>query len=176
MNMKTSRRWAQVGALVALAAFGAACSDSDDTNRTVTAVDYSFQDLPKSVDAGTTLTLKNNSDKELHEMVVFRIPDNERRSVQELVNLPESEQEAIFGGGPPAFVLIAPPGGGEMIKALGDGTLTEKGRYAVTCFIPTGADPQAYLQAAQSASDGPPDVAGGPPHVTHGMYGEITVK
>lgn len=109
-------------------------------------------------------------------MVVFRIPDNERRSVQELVNLPEAEQEAIFGGGPPAFVLIAPPGGGEMIKALGDGKLTEKGRYAVTCFIPTGADPQAYLQAAQSASDGPPEVAGGPPHVTRGMYGEITVK
>ncbi len=175
MNMKTSRRWAQVGALVALAAFGAACSDSDDT-KTVTAVDYSFQNLPKSVDAGTTLTLKNSSDKELHEMVAFRIPDNERRSVQELVNLPEAEQEAIFGGGPPAFVLTAPPGGAEMIKSLGDGTLTEKGRYAVTCFIPTGADPAAYLQAAQSASDGPPQVAGGPPHVTQGMYGEITVK
>ena len=176
MNMKTSRRWAQVGALVALAAFGAACSDSDsDKTRTVTAVDYSFQDLPKSVDAGTTFTLKNNSDKELHEMVVFRIPDNERRPVQELVNLPESEQEAIFGAGPPAFVLMAPPGG-EMIKALGDGTLTEKGRYAVTCFVPTGVDPQAYLQAAQAASDGPPDVPGGPPHITQGMYGEITVK
>ena len=176
MNMKTSRRWAHVVALVALAAFGAACSDSDgDETKTVTAVDYSFQGLPKSVDAGTTLTLKNNSQKELHEMVVFRIPDNERRSVQELVNLPESEQEAIFGGGPPAFVLMAAPGG-EMIKALGDGKLTEKGRYAVTCFVPTGVDPQAYLQAAQAASDGPPDVGGGPPHITQGMYGEITVK
>ena len=109
-------------------------------------------------------------------MVVFRIPDNERRSVEELVNLPEAEQEAIFGGGPPAFVLTAPPGGAEMIKSLGDGTLTEKGRYAVTCFIPTGADPAAYLQALQSASDGPPQVAGGPPHVTQGMFGEITVK
>ena len=175
MNMKTSRRWAQVAALVALAAFGAACGDSDDT-KTVTAVDYSFQNLPKSVDAGTTFTLKNSSDKELHEMTVFRLPDNERRSVQELINLPESEQEAIFGGGPPAFVLIAPPGGGETIKALGDGTLTEKGRYAVMCSIPTGADPQAFLQAVQSATDGPPQVAGGPPHLTQGMYGEITVK
>ena len=73
-------------------------------------------------------------------------------------------------------MLLASPGDGEVIKALGDGKLTEKGRYLVVCFIPTGADPAAYLQAVQSSSDGPPDVAGGPPHVTQGMYGAITVE
>lgn len=159
-------------ALAASALLATACGGSDDT-RTVTAADYSFQNLPSSVDAGTTLTLRNASDKELHEMVVIRIPDDERRSVQELVNLPEAEQEALFGGGPPAMVLLAPPGGGEIIKAVGDGKLTEKGRYAVVCFIPTGADPAAYLA---DTGGGPPQVAGGPPHVAQGMYGQITVK
>ena len=61
-----------------------------------------------------------------------------------------------------------------MIKAVGDGKLTEKGRYAVICTIPTGADPQAYLNAPPS--DGPPNVPGGPPHLVNGMFGEITVK
>lgn len=49
------------------------------------------------------------------------------------------------------------------------------GRYAVVCFIPTGADPQAYLEAAQT-SDGPPQVAGGEPNVAKGMFAEVVVK
>jgi len=173
MSITTPRRWARVGALVALAALGAACGGGDDT-KTVTAADYSFQNLPKEVDAGTTLAFKNASTKELHEMVVIRIPDDERRSVQELVNLPEAQQEALFSG-EPAMVLFAPPGG-EVIKAVGDGKLTEKGRYAVICAVPTGADPAAYLQAAQAGGNGPSQVAGGPPHLVQGMYGQITVK
>ena len=176
MTTRTSHRLARAGALAAMAVLAAACGDGGDDNRTVTAADYSFQNLPKSVDAGTTLNLKNSSTKELHEMVVIRIPDEEKRPVQELLNLPEPQQEAIFGRAEPAMVLIAPPSGGEVIKAVGDGKLTEKGRYAVVCFIPTGADPAAYLAAAQSAGDGPPQVAGGPPHIAQGMFGEITVK
>ena len=176
MTTRTSYRRVGAGAFAAMALLAAACGGGGDDTKTVTAADYAFEDLPKSVDAGTTLTLKNASTKEIHEMVVFRIPDGEKRSVQQLVNLPESEQTAIFGEGPPAMVMIAPPGGGEMIQALGDGKLTEKGRYAVVCFIPTGADPAAYLAAAQAPSDGPPQVAGGPPHTAQGMYGEITVK
>ena len=43
------------------------------------------------MDAGTTLAFKNASTKELHEMVVIRIPDDERRSVQ-------------VAGGPPHLV------------------------------------------------------------------------
>lgn len=176
MRTKISRRWGAAGAVAAMALLAAACGGGDDT-REVTAKDYAFQNLPRSVDAGTTLTLKNASTKELHEMVVLRIPDGEKRSVQELINLPESEQEALFGAGPPAMVLLAPPNGGETIKAVGDGKLTEKGRYAVVCFIPTGVDPEAYLAASEAATDGPPEIPGaGPPHAFQGMYGEITVK
>lgn len=178
MRSTRSRRHTRLaGALVALGVVATACGGSDDETRTVTAADYAFQDLPSRVDAGTTLDLTNVSAREIHEMVVIRIPDNEQRPVQELVNLPESEQEAIFGNAEPAMVLVAPPNGGEVIKAVGDGTLTEPGRYAVVCFIPVGADPAAYLAAAQNPDGGPPpDVGGGPPHVTQGMFGEITVE
>ena len=74
-----------------------------------------------------------------------------------------------------AMVLLAPPGSSEQIVAVGDGSLTEPGRYLVACFIPTGADPQAYLDAASSSEGGPPEVEGGPPHFTHGMWAEVTV-
>src|SRR5687767_5724197 len=118
MRITRHRRWAQMGALVALATLGAACG-ADDGERTVTAADYSFQNLPKSVDAGTTLTLKNSSTKELHEMVVIRLKDDEKRPVSELIALPEAQAEQAFAG-EPVMVLLAPPNGGEMIKAVGD--------------------------------------------------------
>ena len=174
MRTKTSRRLTRAAAVAAMATVAAACGGGDGTE-TVTAVDYAFQNLPSEVDAGTTLKLENDSTKELHEMVIFRIPDDERRPVSELVRLPEAEQEAIFGEGPPLAVLLRAPGG-EQINAVGDGKLTQPGRYAVVCFIPTGADPAEYLAAAASPSEGPPQVAGGPPHAFQGMFGEITVK
>jgi plastocyanin len=175
MQLKiTKPRFVRAGAIIALAALATACGGGDDEVRTVTGADYSFQNLPREVDAGTEFTFTNSSTRELHEMVVIRIPDSETRPVADLVRLPESQQEAIFGSAEPAMVLLAPPGGGEMIKAVGDGKLNEKGRYAVVCFIPTGADPQAYLNAPQTG--GPPQVAGGPPHAAQGMFGEITVK
>ncbi len=174
MRRITTSRLARAGAVLALATLAAACGGSDDEVKTVTGADYSFQNLPKEVDAGTEFKFTNSSSKELHEMVVIRIPDSERRPVADLVRLSEAEQGAIFGSAEPAMVLLAPPGGGEMIKAVGDGKINEPGRYAVVCFIPTGADPQAYLNAPQTG--GPPQVAGGPPHAAQGMFGEITVK
>ena len=81
---------------------------------------------------------------------------------------------ALFASGAPALVIVAGPNGGEQIVAEGDGTLSEPGRYAIVCFIPTGADPEAYFAAAATA-DGPPQVEGGAPHLAHGMYAELLV-
>ena len=173
MTTRIPRRLGRAGAVAAMAVVAAACGGGDDT-KTVTAADYSFQNLPKEVDAGTTLKLENSSPRELHEMVLIRIPDSETRPVTELVKLPESELERLFAGDPAMVLLRAP--GGEQINAVGDGKVTEKGRYAVICGIPTGADPAAYLAAAQSSQGGPPQVAGGPPHFVNGMFGEIRVK
>ncbi|MEZ5320598.1 MAG: hypothetical protein R2698_00630 [Microthrixaceae bacterium] len=183
--------------LAALVLGGAGCGDdttasNDDTTArraatttttasaptvTVYAEDYKFVGLPKSVKVGTKLALSNRSTSELHELVVIRIPDSETRSVDELVKLPESELDALFGSAQPAAVLLHTPGEGETIDAVGDGTLSSPGRYAVICSIPVGVDPAAYLAAAQSAGDGPPSIPNaGPPHFTQGMYAELTVE
>src|SRR5690606_38198407 len=50
----------------------------------ITLVDFAFQGLPASVPAGTRLTVKNDSTAELHEIVVFKLPEGETRSAAEL--------------------------------------------------------------------------------------------
>lgn len=159
-----------------------AVAEADDTEPAATTsievelADYEFVGLPDTVPAGTTLTVTNSSANELHELVAFRLPDDEDRTLDELLALPPDEAEAALGG-PPVTVLLSGPGGGEQITAVGDGTLTEPGRYVVACFIPTDADPAEYLAAAEEAGDGPPEgVAGGPPHLVHGMVAELIVE
>ena len=142
----------------------------------VTLSDYKFEGLPDEVPVGTTLRVTNASQMELHELVAMKLPDGEERPIDELLALPEEEQAKIIPQDQePAMVLLAAPGSEEEIQAVGDGTLTEPGRYLIACFIPTGADPQAYLDAASSSEAGPPEVEGGPPHFTQGMYAELIV-
>jgi hypothetical protein len=140
----------------------------------VVAFDYGYEGIPDSVDAGTVFTLVNTAPAELHEFVALRLPDDEDRPVSELVTLPIEELGAILAV-EPAAVLLALPDGGQMIPAVGDGTLAEPGRYAIICMIPTGADPQGYLDAAAASQGGPPEVEGGPPHIALGMFAEVTV-
>jgi hypothetical protein len=135
--------------------------------------DYAFAGLPGTVAAGTRFTVVNESDDELHELVAFLLPDEEDRSVEELTTL--SPGELVGSLGEPVTVLLAEPGG-PTIPAVGDGTLAETGRYAIMCFIPTGADPQEYLRVAAETEEGPPQVDGGPPHFVQGMFAELTVN
>jgi plastocyanin len=150
----------------------------DTTGETIEVVgtDYAFGGIPATVAPGTRFTLTNASDVELHELVAFKVPDGETRTLEDIVALPPAEQEAIFGQGPPAMVQIAMPASNEAIMPIGDGTVTEPGRYVVACFIPQGADPQEYMEAAQQSTEGPPQVEGGPPHIALGMYAEFTVE
>jgi hypothetical protein len=140
----------------------------------VDGVDYGYENLPDEIAAGTTLTFTNTSDAEFHEMVVIRIPDSETRPVSELALLPQEESDAIFADTMPALVSVAGPGE-EGMPVVGDGVISEPGRYAVVCFIPIGADPQAIMDSMQSESSTPPDLGDGAPHITAGMYAELTV-
>ncbi len=162
-------------ALLLLALVGAGCSSDESEPRTieVKAVDYGFEGLPEAIGAGSTLTLVNESSVELHELVAIRLPEGEDRSADELVQLPPDELAQFF----PLVdsVIIAPPEA-EGFAVEGTGTLTEPGRYLIICAIPTGADPNEYIAAAAESDGGPPDVAGGPPHLAMGMYGEVTVE
>lgn len=178
--------------LVALAIVAAACSSDDGADTTTTeattttttaasapatvevqAIDYAYVGLPAEVPSGTEIRLVNESEAELHEFVAIRLPDDETRSVQELVQLPPEELAALF----PlvSTVIIAPPTEAGF-PVEGTGVLTEPGRYAIICAIPTGADPAEYLAAAAESEGGPPEVPGGPPHFVQGMIGEIVVN
>lgn len=170
------RLLAPVTALVTTLTLGA-CGDDDAGStsepRTVeiTAVDFAFEGVPESVSAGSTLELRNDADRELHEIVAFRL-DDESRTLGEILSLEQTEVQAILGE--PTTVILAPPGSEQVATPVGDGTLRAPGRYALLCFIPTGVDPDEYLAAA-ATSEGPPDVGGGPPHIAHGMFAEVDV-
>lgn len=141
----------------------------------VTAVDYGFEGVPEQVAVGSTLTLTNASEVELHELVAIRLADDETRTADELAALPEEELGALFADAEPAMVIIAMPGeAGTAI--IGDGSIAEAGRYLLICAIPVGADPEAFMAAAATATDGPPQVEGGAPHFTEGMYAELLVQ
>lgn len=159
------------GLVMALSGCGERAS-ADDLPMTVEIVgdDYSFAGVPEEIAAGATVTLRNDSDEELHEIVAIRLADDEDRPAAELIQLPPEEAAAL---GAPAAVILAPVGGGN-INAVGTGTLDEPGRYLLFCSIPVGADGEEYVAAA-ATSDGPPQVDGGPPHLVEGMWAEVTV-
>lgn len=87
----------------------------------VTAVDFGFENLPERIPAGTTLTLVNESAVELHELVAVRLPEEETRTVEELLASPE-DLAAYFAS--VATVVIASPGESGM-AVEGTGRLDE---------------------------------------------------
>lgn len=143
----------------------------------ITGVNYAFEGVPEEISAGTELTFTNGSDNEFHEVVVMRINDDETRSIEELLQLPEEEagQVTQFVG-----VLVAFPGeeGVNPEDPQGEAVipLEQSGRYALLCFIPTGADPEAFRAAIEGGATEPPQVDGGPPHFTQGMAAELVVS
>ncbi|WP_370327039.1 hypothetical protein [Euzebya sp.] len=165
-------------AIAALLVLATACSDdaaeTTDTapaasvatesaaSITVTGVDYAFEGLPAEIAAGTMVTFTNGSDVEAHELVLVRLPDDEDRPVTELIEGFEPTEE-------PALVSVAAPGEEGQVF-VGDGVVTEPGRYAVVCFLPVGADPEAILSGTG------PTESDAPPHAAEGMVAEVVVS
>lgn len=165
--------------LVALVALAAACAQSgtEPVGGTieVTGSDYEFAGVPALVAPGAELTFTNASDAEVHEMIVVKVIDGETRTLQEILELPNTESEGLleFQG-----VLVAMPGE-DGANPEGEGssiTVSEAGRYAVVCFIPQGADPAAVEAAIAAGGEGPPDLGGGTPHALLGMAAEFTIE
>ena len=150
----------------------AACGTSGPQEYAVTATDFAFTGIPDTVAVGSTVTLSNESNVELHEWVAIPLPTTETRTAEEIIADPEGLR-AYF----PVVdaVLIAPPGADGM-PIVGTGELSTAGRYLIICAIPTGVNPDEYLAAAAETEGGPPDVGDGPPHFVHGMWTEITVE
>lgn len=117
----------------------------------VTGVDFAYEGLPDTIEAGTVaFAFTNASEAEDHMMGIVRKKDGVALTFAELLELPEDEGQDMTEFLGEAF---APPGGESSALA----TLTP-GSYAMVCFIPVGG-----------AEDGPP-------HFTQGMVHEFTVE
>lgn len=139
--------------------------------------DYAFDRVPRTITAGSPIEITNTSAKEAHELTAFRLPEGETRPLSELRGLPPDELGKLISGAP-ALALVARPGAdGDVV--LGDGALHEPGRYLFVCFIPIGAKPDDVLTAMEKAAAdpnaGPPQIEGGPPHMTAGMIADVEV-
>lgn len=117
----------------------------------VSGIDYAFEGVPATIDAGTVaFAFTNESEAEEHEMILLRKGDGVTMSFQEILELPEEEAmtNAEFVG-----ATFAPPGGeGSTLAEL------EAGDYAMVCFIPVGGGED------------------GPPHFAEGMLQEFAVE
>jgi plastocyanin len=154
------------------AAAAPASGDTAGETIEIVGVDYGYEDVPDQVSPGASITLKNASDTEVHEIVALRIDDDEARPLDELLRLGRADQEQVTEV---RGVTVAFPGETGQFPAPSI-TLDQPGRYVLACFIPTGADPDAYREAARThTGEGPVPVDGGPPHVVQGMAAEIVV-
>jgi len=117
----------------------------------VTGVDYAFEDVPETIEAGTVaFNFTNAAESEEHEMIVFRRADGVTLGFEELLELGEEESADKIEFKTVAF---APPGGeGATLAEL------DPGAYAMVCFIPVGGGEE------------------GPPHFTQGMIQEFSVE
>ena len=164
-----------ISLLVGLAGCSSASGDeaaAPDDDVVVSGSDYGF-DITGDVTVGAELGFVNASDREFHEMVLFRVADTEDRSLEELLELPEEEAMGSL-----TFLGVSGAAPGEAGRVVdGSFVISEPGRYVMTCCIPQGADPEEISETFFGAdpAEGPPDFGDGTPHAMLGMVREITV-
>ena len=116
----------------------------------VTAVEYTFEGVPESVEAGTVSFALTNEGEEPHEMLIFRKADDVTESFDEIFSGPQAESEAKVEFSGATFAEAGGQGVALTDLAAGD--------YAMVCFVPVGGGEE------------------GPPHFAEGMVHEFTVE
>ena len=145
----------------------AATSDPADGERVgadaiITGRDYVYEGITDVVRAGDTIAFVNASLEEAHELVVFPIAADETCPVEEL-------WDELDPTGEPVLVSVAGPSQDGQLY-VGDGTITDPGRYLAICFLPVGGDPELIFE-----QEGPVE-SDAPPHASVGMVAEIVVE
>jgi hypothetical protein len=131
----------------------------------VAALDYAFQGVARSYDAGPVSFDLTNEGDEMHEMAILRKNDGTTESFDELFAMEEEQALTKVE----LVAIIEPTAPGDDDYAVAD---LEEGDYAVVCFLPVGATPDAF-EAVESGAGDPS--AFGPPHFTEGMKAEFSV-
>ena len=119
------------------------------------AIDYTFEGIPATVPAGTTIvTLDNQTTAgEFHELTIARVNDGVTETAEQILALPEDEATAR--------VMLQASASAEAGEIGGATINLVPGRYIYACFVPMGS-----IGAQQGT---------GEPHYTAGMFGEFTV-
>jgi uncharacterized cupredoxin-like copper-binding protein len=144
---RTAWKWIG-GATAAIALYFSAIAVFTGGPIGITADEYSFDGVPRTLTAGEHRFQLLNRGDEPHEMVIVRLKDGVS-SVDQVLALPEDEAMTKV-----EMVGQAQAAPGEKSEKLTVNLAA--GRYGVLCFIPTGN--------------------GGPPHFEQGMKAEFTVK
>ena len=136
--------WAEVG--------GAVYDGCEaDARLDVTGIDFGFEGLPATVDAGRAAIRFTNATTsgEMHELVLMRRNDGTTESVEELMALGDGAMDKLTMTG----VAFADAAGTESVLL----TDLEPGGYIAICMIPVGGGET------------------GDPHAAHGMVAELEV-
>jgi hypothetical protein len=96
----------------------------------VTAVDYGYEGVPETIEAGTAIFTMTNEGDEGHEMILFRRNDGVEESFEELLEMDDAMEFVEF-----TAAAFAPAG--ETSSAAAD---LRAGDYVMVCFIPVGSD------------------------------------
>ena len=149
--------------------------EPDDGPQTIEAigVDYAFEGVPETTAVGSGTTFRNGSEVEAHQLILVDLPEDEDRPVSELAQLSLEELGPILDDHVVGVSVAAPGEGGQL--ASGELTFDEPGRYALLCLVPTGADPDEFVEAVHGFGS-LPEAEGGPPHTAEGMYAQVTVE
>jgi hypothetical protein len=115
----------------------------------VTGLDYSFEGLPETLEAGTVGFKLTNEGAEPHVLILLQFNDGDTTTLDQLLQLPEDQ--AMQHASVVAAASAAPGSWGASYAEL------EPGRYAAICPIPTGGEH-------------------GPPHFVQGMSAEFEVS
>lgn len=125
-----------------------------DAKEEFTAVDYAYQDVPQTMDAGLIALRMQNEGTEVHEAVIFKFAENEQRSIQDLLSLPEDQGEQAL-----EFRTAGFAGPGAVGFAVAD---LDAGRYAMVCFIPLGTKSLEALEEGGPGEGASPEAAASP--------------
>ncbi|HEY3096570.1 MAG TPA: hypothetical protein VGK05_07000 [Acidimicrobiia bacterium] len=126
----------------------------------VTATEYEFVGLPKTVKPGPVAIKLTDTGAELHELASFRLKTKD--SVKKVLGLSNKEQNSKIERTGGTIVLQ-----GDTTYVVVD--MSKPGRYGVACFLPVGS---TSAQEAEAKSH----QHGGTPHWKKGMYGTITSR
>ncbi len=111
----------------------------------ITGLDFAFDGVPETVDAGLVTFTFENTGAEFHEMILARLPEG--MTLEEALALPPDDESLL-----PIGVLFALPGvqGGSLTVDL------EPGTYAFICFFENEQGPHAFQgMAAEFIVAGP---------------------